>query len=508
LRCWFVIQVFIISGTSWTVPVDWNAANNSVETIGAGGGGQTADISYAGSGGGGGAYSKITNLSLTGGDTIALQIGGGGLPGAAGGDTWFNGTSLNSCSVGAAGGGAGNDNAGGAGGASTSSIGPTKFSGGSGAAVGGSDAWAGAGGGGAAGPDGPGGNGGSPNNQASAGAGGGGGNGNGSPGGSGDGATGNGGAGGNGNSGTGGGIGDTGSGAGGAAAGSGGGGGGGRYGGSANGGIGAIGNEFDSAHGSGGGGGGGGGRDFDTGGAGNGGNGANYGGGGGGGGYPRNNTAFGVGGHGGQGLIAVTYVPAISATVTAVSGNAMEYQMVGRADAPDLVEFGGIILSDGRLPIESRRQIRGDCGSSIEPCCAQLRSSGLPVQWAGSLAVAVDALTPMELAAVNVTKAIGFAEWISVRSVRAEIAVEHLGNLLVADLQSCFEALAGRGGATPAVLEALTTGARISTDEPLCLEWADPPPSVPVVASNRLLRSPGRIRILAGPGSVHPLRGL
>src|SRR5207237_9705272 len=134
-----------------------------------------------------------------------------------------------------------------------------------------------------------------------------------------------------------------------------------RAGAAADGGNGASGGECDTAHGSGGGGGGGGGRDFGgTGGAGNGGNGANYGGGGGGGGYPRNNTAFGVGGNGGQGLIVVTYRPAISATVTAVSGNAMEYQTVGRADAADLVEFGGVVLSYARLPTGGRVQVRGE----------------------------------------------------------------------------------------------------------------------------------------------------
>jgi hypothetical protein len=199
----------------------------------------------------------------------------------------------------------------------------------------------------------------------------------------------------------------------------------------------------------------------------------------------------------------------------------MEYQTIGRADAPALVEFGGLLLSDGRLPTESRRQIRGDCGLPIEPRCAALRTSGLPVQWAGSLAVAADAPTPLELAAVNLTNQIGLAEWIAAHSIRAEIAVEHLRNLLVhpgfcaefrnllgADSRPCLEALAGREGATPAVLESLSTGGRISTDEPLCLEWAEPPASVPVVASNRLLRSPGRVRILAGPGSVRPLRGL
>jgi hypothetical protein len=109
----------------------------------------------------------------------------------------------------------------------------------------------------------------------------------------------------------------------------------------------------------------------------------------------------------------------------------MEYQTIGRADAPDLVEFGGLVLSDGRLPAESRGQIRGDCGLPIEPRCAGLWTCGLPVQWAGSLSVAADAPTPLELAAVSFTNEIGLAEWIAVQSIRAEIAVEHLRNLLV-----------------------------------------------------------------------------
>jgi hypothetical protein len=127
-----VTQIFIVSGTSWTVPTDWNSANNTVETIGAGGGGQTANGSYAGSGGGGGAYSKITNLSLTAGSSITIQVGTGGSAGIAGGDTWFNGASLAASSVGAKGGGGGGDGSGGAGGAASSGVGTTKYNGGNG----------------------------------------------------------------------------------------------------------------------------------------------------------------------------------------------------------------------------------------------------------------------------------------------------------------------------------------------------------------------------------------
>jgi hypothetical protein len=95
-----VTQIFIISGTSWTVPSDWNSSNNTIETIGGGGGGGAASNGKISSAGGGGAYSKITNLSLTASNSVTLQVGAGGSggaggntgnPGGDGTDTWFNG---------------------------------------------------------------------------------------------------------------------------------------------------------------------------------------------------------------------------------------------------------------------------------------------------------------------------------------------------------------------------------------------------------------------------------
>jgi len=420
------------------------------------------------------------------------------------------------------------------GGAATSGIGETKFSGASGAAVGGFNPYTAAGGGGAAGPNGGGGDGGSPSNQTVAGAGGGGGDGNGTAGGNGDNATGNGGSGGNGNGGSGGGAGDTGGGAGNATAGTGGGGGGGRYGSSDGGGNGATGAEFDSTHGSGGGGGGGGGRDFGgIRGAGNGGNGANYGGGGGGGGYPRSGTAFGMGGSGGQGIIVITYAPAISATIAAESWGTIEYQTSGRIDAFDPVELGRSVPSDGGVPIEGRRDIW--CAGEIpfEASCVALRSMGIGAEWVGSIMVDIDALMPLEVAAlldrdtrsfvefssVILRKAGGWAEWIATQAFGLEIAIEQLGELrvdpelrlesrrlLAGDVQLHFELLATPGSEALLDLESLMSGAHIAADGPFCLEWANLS-SVLVLTSERLLRSPGRVRILAGPGSVHPLRG-
>ncbi len=84
--------IFLTSGTTWTVPSDWNSSSNTVEAIGAGGSG-------FGTGAGGGAYAQISNLTLTPGGTVAFQIGTPGGSSGAGAlptaNTWFvNGATL------------------------------------------------------------------------------------------------------------------------------------------------------------------------------------------------------------------------------------------------------------------------------------------------------------------------------------------------------------------------------------------------------------------------------
>ncbi len=146
---------FLISGSSFTVPADWNPSANVIEVIGGGAGGSG---SRYGGGGGGGAYSRITNLALTPGATVTYKVGTGGGAGASGTDTYFNGVACASSPVCAKGGATGNGGAGGAGGSETLSIGDIKYSGGKGGtSIGGSNA---GNGGGAAGPFGIGGAGG------------------------------------------------------------------------------------------------------------------------------------------------------------------------------------------------------------------------------------------------------------------------------------------------------------------------------------------------------------
>ena len=161
--------IYLTSGTSWTVPSDWNSSNNTIEVIGGGGGG-ALNVSSSVGAGGGGAYSKKSNVTLTSGASVKYAIGSGGVfasgsSGNVGGDTFFC-TSTSNCAtiagtavvVGARGGSGGSGISGGAGGAATG-VGDVKNSGGNGGnSEGGGDHTYGGGGGGA-GPHGNGNNG-------------------------------------------------------------------------------------------------------------------------------------------------------------------------------------------------------------------------------------------------------------------------------------------------------------------------------------------------------------
>ena len=305
------VTIYLLAGTtSWTVPTDWTPVN-TIECIGAGGGGAAI-----GSAAGGGEYRIITNQALSG--TLQVSIGAGGAPGdtvaqeqapgSPGGNTWFNGTSLSSATLSAGGGQGGTISAspGGAGG--TGGIGGTGYPGGQGGTTNSSGP---GGGGGAGGPNGAGAIGGAGGVGGNAGGGGGGGNGGGSVGSAA--STTTGGSGGNNSLGSGGGL----HGVPGAAGADGGGGGGCDY--TTPNGIGGAGGngiEFDASHGSGGGGGGGASMPglssyYSQGGAG-----GNYGGGGGG---SSNGFATSQGGQGANGLIRITY--SSGASSASLSGN-------------------------------------------------------------------------------------------------------------------------------------------------------------------------------------------
>lgn len=329
-------QVFLTSGSSWTVPSDWNSSVSTIEVIGAGGGGSSGNTSNSGGGGGGGgAYSRIINLPLTIGASVQYQVGtggaigsgNGGVNGSTGTDTWFNGSTLALSTVGAKGGFGGVLGSSITGGLASLGFGTTKFSGGFGTRGSTNAFQAGGGGGGAGGSFGAGQDGGIvPPGQA--GGAGGGGAGGGTAGGSPSGVT-NGGTGGNGHGGSGGGAGgavNVGGSTGTATTGGGGGGGGNN----ASGAAGGTGNEFDSSHGSGGGGSGAGGGPAFI-----GGGGGLYGGGGAGGSGASSGNS-GNGGAGANGVIAITYTPlnqALTAGVASLTGRGTTSASFSATDA-------------------------------------------------------------------------------------------------------------------------------------------------------------------------------
>jgi hypothetical protein len=147
--------IYLTTGSSWTVPSDWNNANNSIEVIGGGGAGaQYGNRFYYGGGGGGGAYSNTTNLTLTAGGSVSYQVGG------VSGDTIFNGTgatcdATQTAEVCAKGGSSGSGTTAGPGGSAAAGVGTLKYSGGNGGAGGPTNfSQYSGGGGGAAGPNG------------------------------------------------------------------------------------------------------------------------------------------------------------------------------------------------------------------------------------------------------------------------------------------------------------------------------------------------------------------
>jgi hypothetical protein len=174
----FVTNVSITSTSgsnqNYTVPSDWNPANNSIQAVGSGGSGAvTNGIGSAAGGGGGGGWGQVTNAGLTPGGSAAffLNVGGVGpvtslsANGSAGSPTWMRtdggttapGTAAQGV-LGATGGGATNGSGTVGGGvAGTANVGSSTNNGGSGGAAIGSAACASGGGGGAGGPSGAGG---------------------------------------------------------------------------------------------------------------------------------------------------------------------------------------------------------------------------------------------------------------------------------------------------------------------------------------------------------------
>lgn len=468
-----IIYLTTASSLPWTVPSDWDSANNSIECIG-GGGGAALDVAMVqyGAGGGGGGYSKINNLSLVPGGSVTFQVGAGGAAGSngtdgsAGGDTWFNGTTFIGSSVGAKGGGGGQHGGapsylaiGGGGGAAANGSGSTTYSGGHGGptTTSGNDG----GGGGAAGPYGNGGNGGTGgSNQSTQGGAGGGGA--------------DGGSAGSAPSGSNGGTGGTGANSGGA----------GGNGANANGGTAATnggdGTEWDLLHGAGGGGGGAG-----AGGTNAGGNGGLYGGGGG---------SSGVSGYGNgaDGLIVITYTPAVVAD--AVMRLEALIRQRGWSNGSLTAELLDRLRSNGTVPIEGQCNIAqtGDSQLLSESLAHALSDAEAPVENLGSENVTGHQVVPLDALTRRLRDNLPMAEVVARGLAHLVLPTENTGQAT-----AIVDALlvAETGGVLGAEMtlsdeaQLATRGENSTLDE----FWIT---LLVQIAFNRFLRSPGRARLL------------
>ena len=144
----------ILSGTTTTVPADWNSASNKVHTIGGGGGGGPGSLGGSTSAGSGAAYAVKNNVTLTPGATIDIQVGVAGVEGSVTPTaTWVKDAVGGTKFVEAVPGANGNGSSTITGGLAASCTGDSAFNGGNGGSGG---TRSGGGGGGAAGPNGAG----------------------------------------------------------------------------------------------------------------------------------------------------------------------------------------------------------------------------------------------------------------------------------------------------------------------------------------------------------------
>lgn len=146
--------IFLTSGTTHVIPLDFNPAANTVAAIGAGNRSLGGASIRPGQGAGGGGFAQSSNLTPSSG-TVQIQIGANsGISGTTGA-SWWDGTALGSgtCQVGACGGFTGTGvsvN----GGTAATCVGTTTFSGGNGGTIVSGNTNGGSGGGGAGGPNG------------------------------------------------------------------------------------------------------------------------------------------------------------------------------------------------------------------------------------------------------------------------------------------------------------------------------------------------------------------
>ena len=192
----------------------------------------------------------------------------------------------------------------------------------------------------------------------------------------------------------------------------------------------------------------------------------------------------------------------MGATITAESWNALEAQETARTDQTTAIESGLTVPCDSQPQAEAGSNLFRSAAVSIEFPHLTAGDLRFLAEWVGAVAITADVLArlevgarpsvaataPLEPASRALREVTGFGEWDTMRAANAWPTVEQL--------------MAVQSNGDP-LLECML---QFIGDRQPCLEWADPP-GLLLVSAERLLCPPGRIRILAGPSSAHPLRG-
>lgn len=79
---------YIVSGSAFVLPNDWNPNNNRIFLVGAGGSGGQSQFSSGGGGGGGGGFTLVQNYAAPPGATVTYGVGVGGYYAAGGNTIW------------------------------------------------------------------------------------------------------------------------------------------------------------------------------------------------------------------------------------------------------------------------------------------------------------------------------------------------------------------------------------------------------------------------------------
>ncbi|MGH7029743.1 MAG: hypothetical protein ACREE9_01370 [Stellaceae bacterium] len=153
------------------------------------------------------------------------------------------------------------------------------------------------------------------------------------------------------------------------------------------------------------------------------------------------------------------------------------------------------------LPIEATATARSDRGAVIESPALLRRDMSCPAEWSGVAQFVVDAVVPLEGAAVVHGGASALTEAVALLLPRAIGPLEWLATG-GADTELTAETLSALAQGTRGSIEWLGTEATIIADAMLPLEWQGTTPALLL----SLESAPGRIRLLATPGRVRLAR--